>query len=130
MGNKEVGTTNGFKQIVVGIPKMRHDKFPNHHFASLAVVHDPLHQGGSGFLVRHIGSDCMKLDSGFFHLFLVEKACRNDRLMSSVLEGQSDGKVGVQIAQGTERGENDSHDVQSSSGRVFDNCYRQLRAIR
>jgi hypothetical protein len=107
MRHQKVGAIRRCQRVFVGLPQDRHDDFPDDAFTAHAPVHQAPDEGRVGLQVGQIGADSTKADAQRLDLLPVVSAGGDDCLVTSCLQAQGDGDVGVQIAQGAERREDD-----------------------
>ena len=77
------------------------------HAVPCATVHDPPHQLRVGFQVRLVGPHRSEADAQRLDLRPVEGTGGDDGFVASGLQAQGEGDVGVQVAQGAERRQDD-----------------------
>ena len=106
MGHQEVRPCRRRQGVLVGLPQDRQDQLPEPPEGAPAGVHEPWHHGGIGH-EGGVGTDDSVAQSESLDFLLVACAGGDDRLVTSCLEPEGDGKVRVQVAQRSERGEDD-----------------------
>ena len=107
VGNQEVRPSCGRQDVFVGFPEDRHQEFTDDVFAALARIHDAPHRVTVGVQVGAVRAHGVEADAPRLDPLSVVAGGGDDRFVSSGLQTQGDGDVGMQVAQGAERREDD-----------------------
>ncbi len=97
----------GRQYVFIGFPQDRHQEFADNEFGAFAAIHDAPHRVTVGIQVGAVRAHGVEADAPCLDPLLVVAGGGDDRFVSSGLQSQGEGDVGMQVAQGAERREDD-----------------------
>ena len=105
MGNQEIGSLHCCRQVLEARSQVRHHSFADDETGAAPEIEHLFHHLFGFADVGHVGAHRRKTNSLRLDFLAIEFACGDDGLVPSPLQLQSNGDVGMQVAQRSERGQ-------------------------